>query len=183
MPRSQMWSTRRPHAWAQRFNKAASSVRRPLANLPRVVHHSIATTQGFHLRLVKSKVTQCIPGTNTGRPPGGLKYPGLMRFKRRALLERTAHKPSIAMLSDFPVHIRPRLAELLPLAPPLPSTRLLLAPIGSVRLRHSSTSYSVAGCSSAWSQPALKPATKCIRPIRSVAAPETGSETARSPVV
>jgi hypothetical protein len=44
---------------------------------------------------------QCKPGTQMGRPVGGLKKPGLIRLRRFALLEITAQSPSAARLSGF----------------------------------------------------------------------------------
>src|SRR5438093_11312165 len=71
---------------------------------PLVVHHTILATVGgplCSLLPINSTLSHCIPGTKMGRPPGGLKKPGLMRLRRAALEERTAHNPSNLMLSDF----------------------------------------------------------------------------------
>ena len=66
-----------------------------------LVHHCIAATVGAPARPSTRRPSQCRPGTQIGRPPGGLKKPGRIRLSRRALLERTAHKSLFLSVSGF----------------------------------------------------------------------------------
>jgi hypothetical protein len=70
---------------------------------PRVVHHCKLASRGTPLIPANISPIQWKPGTQMGRPVGGLKKPGLMRLRRFALLEITA--ASVLRRPDFPVFL------------------------------------------------------------------------------
>jgi hypothetical protein len=99
--RSHRWRTSRPHALTLRVRTCGSWVCWSLACAPRLVHYCIAATVGTRVRPRMSRPSQCRPGTQIGRPPGGLKKPGRIRLSRRAVLERTAQRSAFVILSGF----------------------------------------------------------------------------------
>ena len=72
-----------------------------VALCPRVVHHGKLASKGTPLIPTSISPIQWKPGTQMGRPVGGLKKPGLIRLRRLALLEMTAQSPEAARLSGF----------------------------------------------------------------------------------
>ncbi|MFL5705292.1 MAG: recombinase family protein [Ktedonobacteraceae bacterium] len=100
-PRSKMCSRRRPQVCWQYHSMVRATSRSVVAQGPRVVHHCKLATTGTPLMPASISPIQWKPGTQMGRPFGGLKKPGLIRLRRLALLEITAHSPSAARLSAF----------------------------------------------------------------------------------
>ena len=109
--RTKTCTTRCHHPSAHGASKEALWVVRSLAVSPRLVDQRMAAKAGGPCMPETITVSQCRPSTNIGGPPGGLKKPGLMRFNRAALLERTGHSPSTAMLSGFSKTLSSQMAK------------------------------------------------------------------------